>query len=175
MCGESTVMGTGSPSVTISGVSAANMVLRRLGKKEYIWRRGMKDYVKEYRASDLPKLKSPYLIRPNALENLKYLTLHDDASLCQWCEDAPCLPVCPAEYDIRGILRRIEAGNYQGAYSALSRKNIKKKSNNINCLDCQAPCYEACKGKSGKVPPVIIKKAFLSLDSLMKNEMDNEK
>lgn len=37
MCGESTVMGTGSPSVTISGISAANMVLRRLGKEEYIW------------------------------------------------------------------------------------------------------------------------------------------
>ncbi len=45
--------------------------------------------------------------------------LHDDASLCQWCEDAPCLTVCPAEYDIRGILRRIEVGNYQGAYSIL--------------------------------------------------------
>lgn len=175
MCGESTVMGTGSPSVTISGISAANMVLRRLGKEEYIWRKGMKDFVKEYRVTDLPGNNASSHIRANALENDKYLTLHDDASLCQWCEDAPCLSVCPAEYDIRSILRRIEVGNYQGAYSVISRKNIRKKSNNINCLDCQAPCYEACKGKSGKVPPVKIKNTFLSLDSLLKNEMDNEK
>lgn len=69
MCGESTVMGTGSPSVTISGVSAANMVLRRLGKKEYIWRKGMKDFVKEYRVSDLPHLKSLSHISPNSLED----------------------------------------------------------------------------------------------------------
>ena len=98
-------MGTGSPSVTISGVSAANMVLRRLGREEYIWRKGMKDYVKEYRASELPHLKSLTHISANALEDEKYLKLHDEASLCQWCEDAPCLDVCPAEYDIRGILR----------------------------------------------------------------------
>lgn len=175
MCGESTVMGTGSPSVTISGISAANMVLRRLGKEEYIWRKGMKDFVKEYRVTDLPGNNASSHIRANALENDKYLTLHDDASLCQWCEDAPCLSVCPAEYDIRGILRRIEVGNYQGAYSVISSKNRRKRSNNINCLDCQAPCYEACKGKSGKVPPVKIKNTFLSLDSLLKNEMDNEK
>jgi len=175
MCGESTVMGTGSPSVTISGISAANMVLRRLGKEEYIWRKGMKDFVKEYRATDLPDNNASSHIRSNALENEKYLALHDDASLCQWCEDAPCLTVCPAEYDIRGILRRIEAGNYRGAYSALGGGIIKKKSNDINCLDCRAPCYEACKGKSGSVPPVKIKNTFLSLNSLLKNETDDEK
>lgn len=175
MCGESTVMGTGSPSVTISGISAANMVLRRLGKEEYIWRKGMKDFIKEYRATDLPDNNASSHIRSNALENEKYLALHDDASLCQWCEDAPCLTVCPAEYDIRGILRRIEAGNYRGAYSALGGGIIKKKSNDINCLDCRAPCYEACKGKSGSVPPVKIKNTFLSLNSLLKNETDDEK
>ncbi len=163
MCGESTVMGTGSPSVTISGISAANMVLRRLGKEEYIWRKGMKDFVKEYRATDLPDNNASSHIRANALENEKYIKLHDDASLCQWCEDAPCLTVCPAEYDIRGILRRIEVGNYQGAYSVLREGN---KANDINCLNCPAPCYKACKGKSGKVPPVKIKNTFLSLASL---------
>ena len=171
MCGESTVMGTGSPSVTISGVSAANMVLRRLGKEEYIWRRGMKDFVKEYRATDLPDNNASSHIRANALENEKYIKLHDDASLCQWCEEAPCLTVCPAEYDIRGILRRIEVGNYRGAYSVIREGN---KENDINCLNCPAPCYEACKGKNGTVPPVKIKNIFISLASLLKNEMVDE-
>jgi len=167
MCGESTVMGTGSPSVTISGISAANMVLRRLGKKEYIWRKGMKDYVKEYRASDLPQLKSLSHISANALEDEKFLKLHDDASLCQWCEDAPCLPVCPAEYDIRGLLRRIEVGNYSGAYTILRENNNAKRPVEINCLDCHAPCYEACKGKSMNVSPVRIKSIMVNLARLL--------
>lgn len=164
MCGESTVMGTGSPSVTISGISAANMVLRRLGKEEYIWRKGMKDYVREYRASELPhNVAFPY-IRANALEDKKYISLHDNASMCQWCEDAPCLSSCPAEYDIRGILRRIEAGNYRGALSLIREAN---KSDDIKCLDCTAPCYVACKGKDGDVPPVKIKNTFIRLAFLL--------
>lgn len=175
MCGESTVMGTGSPSVTISGVSAANMVLRRLGKEEYIWHKGMKDYVKEYRASDLPRVNSVSKIRTNAIENQKYIELHDDASMCQWCEVAPCTSVCPADYDIRGTLRRIEAGNFEGASSNLKTDNQKKISVAINCLDCPAPCYEACKGKSGNVPPVKIRNTFLSLDRLLKNETYSKK
>lgn len=174
MCGESTVMGTGSPSVTISGVSAANMVLRRLGKEEYIWRKGMKDYVKEYRTSGLPERSSISHIRTNAIGNQKYINLHDDASLCQWCEDAPCHPVCPAEYDIRGVLRRIEVGNFQGAYAILKTGNQKKQSNYINCLDCPGHCYKACNGKSGNVPPVNIKNVFLRLTSLLKNEIMDE-
>jgi NADPH-dependent glutamate synthase beta subunit-like oxidoreductase len=100
------------------------------------------------------------------LENEKYIKLHDDASLCQWCEDAPCLTVCPAEYDIRGILRRIEVGNYQGAYAILKTGNQKKKSNYIYCLDCPAHCYKACNGKIGSVPPVNIKNVFIGLASV---------
>ena len=170
MCGESTVMGTGSPSVTISGVSAANMVLRRLGKQEYIYRKGMKDFVKEYRASDLPKLNAGYHIRTNAIEDEKYVQIHDNASLCQWCEDAPCLPVCPAEYDIRGLLRRIEAGNFQGAKAILKEENKANKSNDINCFNCPAPCYEACKGKNDEVSPVKIKNVFISLAGTRESE-----
>lgn len=170
MCGESTVMGTGSPSVTISGVSAANMVLRRLGKQEYIYRKGMKDFVKEYRASELPKNNSSSNIRANALEDNKYIKLHDEASLCQWCEDAPCLPVCPAEYDVRGLLRRIEVGNYQGTYSILKEENKANQSNDINCLDCTAPCYEACKGKIEDISPVKIKNIFVNLARLQKSK-----
>jgi len=167
MCGESTVMGTGSPSVTISGISAANMVLRRLGKEEYIWRKGMKDYVKEYRAADLPKTFTSSHIYTNALEDKKYIQLHDDASLCQWCENTPCQSHCPIEYDVRGILRRIEVGNYQGAQSILQKG---KELNDIHCIDCGAFCYDACKEKSGNVPPVNIKNIFISLNSMLKSE-----
>jgi Fe-S-cluster-containing dehydrogenase component len=139
------------------------MVLRRLGKKEYMWRKGMKDYVKEYRASDLPQLKSLSHISSNAVKNKKYIKLHDEASLCQWCHDAPCQSKCPYDYDIRGILRRIEVGNYEGAYSILKSGSNTKKSGDIYCIDCPADCYEACKKKIGEVPPVEIKNVFVDL------------
>jgi prolycopene isomerase len=44
-CGEATVMGTGSPAVTISGVSAANMVLRQRKLSEYRWKPPVRDIV----------------------------------------------------------------------------------------------------------------------------------
>jgi Fe-S-cluster-containing dehydrogenase component len=146
------------------------MVLRRLGKEEYIWRRGMKDYVKEYRASDLPQLKSLSYISSNAIVNDKYLKLHDDASLCQWCKNAPCQNSCPFEYDIRGILRRIEVGNYQGAFNMLRDGKKKNTSTDIHCIDCTAPCDEACKEKNGNTPPVKIKNIFVSLAGFQKSE-----
>ena len=37
-CGESTVMGTGTPTVTISGIAAANAVLKECGKEPFAWR-----------------------------------------------------------------------------------------------------------------------------------------
>jgi prolycopene isomerase len=164
-------MGTGSPSVTISGVSAANMVLRRLGKKEYIWRKGMKDYVKEYRASDLPHLKTLSHISANSLEDGRFNRLHDDASLCQWCEEAPCLEVCPANYDIRGLLRRIEVGNYKGAYAILMDKNRENVSDSFGCIDCPAPCNAACMRKKGSVTPVKIKSTMVELVKLISNTL----
>lgn len=44
-CGESTVMGTGTPAVTISGISVANLILRELGLEEFEYEKGMKNYV----------------------------------------------------------------------------------------------------------------------------------
>ena len=41
-CGESTVMGTGTPAVTISGISAANLILRELEMEEFKYKEGIK-------------------------------------------------------------------------------------------------------------------------------------
>ena len=45
-CGESTVMGTGTPTVTTSGLSAANAVLTKLGKEPFKYRKEMKNFVR---------------------------------------------------------------------------------------------------------------------------------
>ncbi len=169
MCGESTVMGTGSPSVTISGISAADMVLRRPGKEEYIYRSGMIDYVKEYHYSEISRKKRTPYINVNSISDKKFQMLHDEASLCQWCEDAPCLPVCPYELDIRGILRRIESGNFSGAYSALLKKNNGKEEAAIPCIDCQGFCLKACEQKKGDLAPVKNKQIFMDLAKIMED------
>lgn len=36
-CGESTVMGTGTPAVTVSGLSAANAILRKTGRQPFVY------------------------------------------------------------------------------------------------------------------------------------------
>jgi prolycopene isomerase len=105
-CGESTVMGTGTPTVTTSGISAANAVLKKLKLEPFKYRPDMKNYV---RIVDKPfsveSLYDGYL-----LETRKIMR---KASRCQYCEH----PLCTADtdYDIRGIMRRVTVGNFAGA------------------------------------------------------------
>ncbi len=44
-CGEGTVMGTGTPAVTVSGIAAANLCLRDKGLAEYEGKDASRDYV----------------------------------------------------------------------------------------------------------------------------------
>ncbi|MCX6063886.1 MAG: NAD(P)/FAD-dependent oxidoreductase, partial [Caldiserica bacterium] len=44
-CGDSTVMGTGAPATAVSGVGAANMVLRDLHRREYDRRKFARQYI----------------------------------------------------------------------------------------------------------------------------------
>jgi len=37
-------------------------------------------------------------------------------------------------------------------------------------IDCGVFCYDACKEKSGNVPPFNIKNIFISLNSMLKSE-----
>ncbi|MDD4962025.1 MAG: hypothetical protein PHX07_07285, partial [Candidatus Marinimicrobia bacterium] len=159
LCGESTVMGTGSPAVTISGISAANMVLRRRGMEEYQWRPGMWDFVIQIPASELTKREKSEGIRPNALKNDNAGILHKNAALCQWCENSPCRTACPYGIDIRGIARRIEMGNTPGAFRELT----KGRNGEVPCLQCPAPCEDACAAKSETLPKVPVNKLFSAL------------
>jgi prolycopene isomerase len=39
-------MGTGTPTVTTSGITAANVLLKKLKKKPYVYKAGMKNFVR---------------------------------------------------------------------------------------------------------------------------------
>lgn len=116
-CGESTVMGTGTPTVTVSGLSAANAVLKKYGKKEFVFENNMKNYVN-------------ILEKPVKYENL-YSSQDEEtkeiikkASKCQFCENHYCSG--KSGLDIRSIMRKITVENFYGA-----KKIIDNYSENI--------------------------------------------
>ncbi len=105
-CGESTVMGTGTPTVTISGVAAANALLKKLGKEPYIYQKEMKNYVKI--------VEKPF-ITDRLFESYdeRSRSVMQAAMRCRLCEFPSCTAGDAA--DIRGIMRRVAAGNFIGA------------------------------------------------------------
>ena len=116
-------MGSGAPAVTVSGVSAADVILREHGMEEYRYHPGQKNLM---RVVDGPVERRPEPRTPP-----------DTASLCQWCETHYCRDACPAHIDIRGTLRRMEVGNFLGARRLLPLP--------LPCAACSSrPCERAC-------------------------------
>ena len=105
-CGESTVMGTGTPTVTISGIAAANAVLKECGKEPFAWRPGMPDYVR-----DVPR---GFDVVPHIAQGAQDAALVRAARRCCFC----VRPRCNARrraLDVPGIMRRVAVGNFVGA------------------------------------------------------------
>ena len=104
-CGESTVMGTGTPTVTTSGIAAANAILKKQGQKTYSWKADMENYVHV--------LKSP--IEENWMKDFyisKEIEMMKMAGKCMYCESPSC---CNRKMlDIPGIMRRVSCGNFAG-------------------------------------------------------------
>ncbi len=110
LAGEGTVMGTGTPAVTVSGISAANAILRDFGLEAYT------SGIREGGAVRVIPPMQPGNLPPDDLARL--------ARDCQWCESAPCAAECPARYDIPGIMRRLEVGNRTGARRAVGAGEV---------------------------------------------------
>jgi prolycopene isomerase len=119
-CGESTVMGTGTPTVTTSGISAANAVLKKLGKQPFVHDPSMKNVVTvlDKPFTDIGCLYDAY--PEDARRAMR------GAMRCQFCEHPGCR-VDPRS-DIQGIMRRVAVGNLAGA-----RKRA------AQCPECYTP------------------------------------
>jgi len=105
-CGESTVQGTGTPSVTTSGISAANAVLKKRGLQPFKHRPGMPNYV---RIVEKPFTQSQlYADYPQEQQAVMRAAFR-----CQFCENPTCSP--GNVLDFRGMLRRVSVGNFVGA------------------------------------------------------------
>lgn len=132
--GESTVMGTGTPTVTTSGLSAANAILKKIGQKPFEYQKEQKNYVslieKPFTFNDL------YRDYP-----AKQREIMLKASKCQYCEH----PTCSKSFDIRGIMRRTTVGNFVGARKILDNFTSKHEVTSEYLLTCQGKCIKGLK------------------------------
>ena len=118
-CGESTVMGTGTPTVTTSGLSAANALLIKLGKEPFVYHKGMKNYVsivnKPFKSDSL------YKEYDEPTKKIMHEAMH-----CRLCEH----PLCTSggSTDIRGIMRRVAVGNFKGAKKCWLKASSEKSA-----------------------------------------------
>ncbi len=149
-CGDSTVMGVGISSTTISGVGAANMILRDLGIDEYESREFERQYVKQIE----PKQWTPV---PDPAEPITPEIASRLARECQLCQDAPCTAACPTSIDVIAFVRRIEAGNFTGAVETLRDVNPLSETCGSVCPS-ERLCAQVCtRGLSDGVAPVRIR------------------
>lgn len=105
-CGESTVMGTGTPTVTTEGLSAANAILKKIGYEPFAFREGMRNYV---RIVSKPFTKDRLFADYDEEERQVMIK----AMRCRLCEQPTC--VKDRSVDVRGIMRRTAVGNFVGA------------------------------------------------------------
>lgn len=137
LVGDSTVMGIGVLPATISGVGAVNVILRELGKPEYI----MKDFDSEHvhiaEGKPLPARPAPGQPIDSDAQAMRL------ARDCQHCENAACVQACPASIDLVGFLRRVESGNLEGAAASMREMNPLSEICGHAC-PAEKYCEQAC-------------------------------
>jgi prolycopene isomerase len=136
-CGDSTVMGTGQPATAVSGVGAANVILRELHLPDYDARKFPKQYVNFV---DQPYTRPAFDSSEEISEKNAYLA----AAQCQGCLEPQCMVDCPASIDIPGFMRRMEVKNYAGAARLIREKNPFGEVCGGTCAAgqlCQRACY----------------------------------
>ena len=142
-CGEATVLGTGTPAVTTSGISAANALLKKLGLAPYVYRSNMPAYVRLLQ----PPVTAADLYRDDP-EDVR--SIERKAAACQYCEH----PTCSADLDIRGVMRRVTVGNLIGARKIAAGffAGLAPEGAHAALAECEGKCVKRDDGK----PPVAI-------------------
>ena len=115
VCGDSTTMGTGTPTVTTSGIAAANAILKKYNLPAYVWKPHRKNYVQIVKAP----VEHGWLEQYYPADDAKIMSL---ASKCRYCTNPSC---CQKDFlNIPGIMRRITCGNFAGARKELDQSTV---------------------------------------------------
>ena len=135
-CGESTVMGTGTPTVTTSGLSAANAILKKRGIPPFVYDKHQKNVVRQlpipFTADQL------YADEPEPRRSIMRAAMR-----CRFCEHPTC---CGKNgTDIPGILRRVAVGNFAGAKKRLGEHPASTET----LMQYESRCIRRLEGGTG--------------------------
>ena len=132
-CGESAVMGTGTPTVTTSGLSAANAILKKRGLAPFVYDRAQKNVVRQlpvpFTADQL------YVDEPEPARSVMQAAMR-----CRFCERPTCCGMDGA--NIPGILRRVAVGNFAGAKKCFSAHPVDENT----LQQYESSCIRALEG-----------------------------
>jgi len=138
VCGESTTMGTGTPTVTTSGIAAANAILEKNGLPTYVWESSRKNYVHILK----PPVEKDWM---QSYYNESDIRLMTTANKCLFCEQPSC---CQKQIlDIPGIMRRVACGNFTGAKKELEEFEWELSTDFV--AECEKKCIQNKNGDNG--------------------------
>ncbi len=149
--GDSTAMGEGVISATMSGVGAANQILKDRRLPTYGARKFPKKYVNIIHGHGHAWTETPDPSEPITEESIKRIGRD-----CQHCEEPGCEAACPAGLDACQFARRIEAGNFIGAARVVRETNPLSEICGQIC-PAERFCEKECKRLDFDEKPVRIK------------------
>lgn len=137
-CGESTTMGTGTPTVTTSGIAAANAVLKSLGQEPFVWEPERKNHVRVLQ----PPVEENWMFDCYPPQEADCIAL---AGKCRYCAAPSC---CGKDrLDVAGILRRTACGNFLGARRLAGKAGETLTEDFL--VSCEQRCIRAQEGGKG--------------------------
>lgn len=136
-CGESTVMGTGTPAVTTSGISAANAILRKRGLPVFKYDPAQNNVVRFVPHPFTEEQLNAEVPEPDR-------TIMREASRCLFCEHPTCAD--PAAFDVRGMNRRVAVGNFTGARRLVAALPDDAVARDAFLLTCESRCVRRRQG-----------------------------
>jgi len=146
-------MGTGTPTVTTSGIAAANAILKKLNLEPFFYRSRMKNYVR--------LVKHPFTrdqLYSDWPEEEKAIARK--ANRCQLCERPGCMAAFAL--DVRGMLRRVAVGNVSGAKRIVDRFYANRRYEEDDLLEAEKRCVR----NDWQEPPVAIRAVVAYLRGL---------
>ncbi len=132
VCGDSTTMGTGTPTVTTSGIAAANAILNKLELEPYVWKPDMPNYVKVL----YPPVEKDWIQKFYPAEEADVMA---QAAKCYYCQNPACYP--KEKLNIPSIMRRVTCGNFYGAVKEI--KNCMFSIDDPFLEQCEKHCIQA--------------------------------